>query len=107
MPEERNLSIVPKADSRTVSIGPMLPDKEFIAGTSVSSWVNTESNEEIKVEEVQGSRKHMFSTADQSFVNLTIKNYNLVDGLSSRFFDEDNEYFGITGPLGKGLGITP
>lgn len=82
----------------------MMDDVDFIAGTSVSSW-DDGSDEEIKEEVYQ--EQDRFSTIDQSFINLTIKNYNLKNGLSSRFFDESNEYFGITGPLGKGLGITP
>jgi len=40
-------------------------------------------------------------------VNLTIKNYNLQDGLSSRFYEDNDGLFGLTGPLGKGLGLLP
>lgn len=40
-------------------------------------------------------------------MNLTIKNYNLLNGLSSKFFQNLDGFFGLTGPLGKGLGLSP
>lgn len=45
-------------------------------------------------------------------MNVTIKNYKLENGLSPKFFngkeaEEAVDLFGITGPLGKGLGLTP
>jgi hypothetical protein len=46
------------------------------------------------------------STKSQSHVNVTIKNYKLENGLSPKFFANDGA-FGVTGPLGKGLGLTP
>lgn len=46
------------------------------------------------------------STTSQSHVNVTIKNYKLENGLSPKFFSPDGT-FGLTGPLGKGLGLTP
>lgn len=41
-------------------------------------------------------------------VNLTIKNYKLTKGLSYRFFEESMiaDTYEITGPMGKGLGLT-
>lgn len=41
-------------------------------------------------------------------VNLTIKNYKLTKGLSYRFFEEPmtEDTYEITGPMGKGLGLT-
>ena len=48
-----------------------------------------------------------YSTECQSSVNLTIKNYKLENGLSSTFFNNKDGLFGLTGPLGKGLGIFP
>ena len=47
------------------------------------------------------------STEARNSVNLTIKNYKLQDGLSSKFFADNDGLFGLTGPLGKGLGLTP
>jgi hypothetical protein len=48
-----------------------------------------------------------FSTESKNTVNLTIKNYKLQDGLSSKFYADNDGLFGLTGPLGKGLGLTP
>ena len=41
-------------------------------------------------------------------VNLTIKNYKLTKGLSYRFFEDSmtDDTYEITGPMGKGLGLT-
>jgi hypothetical protein len=36
-------------------------------------------------------------------VNLTIKTYNLQQGLASRFFNNPEEVFQIKGPMGRGL----
>lgn len=56
-----------------------------MAGTSISSWDNG-SDEDIK-EEIRNTSKEslkqeLFSTEDQNFLNLTIKNYGLPNGLS-------------------------
>ena len=52
----------------------------------------------------------LLSTKEVSSLNLTIKNYQLEHGLSTRFFRMDKtarDNYQITGPLGKGLGLTP
>ena len=50
----------------------------------------------------------MLSTKEVQSVNLCIKNYNLENGLSARFFGGAgaSDEYRLTGPLGKGLGLT-
>ena len=38
---------------------------------------------------------------------VTIKNYKLQNGLSAKFFNDEGALYGLTGPLGKGLGLMP
>ncbi len=45
--------------------------------------------------------------SDNDEVHLTIKNYEREDGLSYKFFNEQNSTYLIKGPMGKGLGIHP
>lgn len=47
----------------------------------------------------------LLSTRECSQITLTIKNYKAEGGLSQRFFENENEQFKITGPMGKGLGL--
>jgi hypothetical protein len=53
------------------------------------------------------SSNGLLSTDEVQSVNLTIKNYKLEHGLSSRFFNKPTDEYLLTGPLGKGLGLTP
>lgn len=69
---------------------------------SILSGLNDE-NDGINEDYVDG----FFSTEARNSVNLTIKNYKLQYGLSSKFFGGNDGLFGLTGPLGKGLGLTP
>jgi hypothetical protein len=61
---------------------------------------------ELNIKENDGDSAFL-STDSQSHVNVTIKNYKLLNGLSPKFFDGANSQFGVTGPLGKGLGLSP
>lgn len=62
-----------------------------------------QGDKEVFIKEEQ----NFLSTESKDTVNLTIKNYNLQDGLSSRFYEDNDGLFGLTGPLGKGLGLLP
>jgi len=51
----------------------------------------------------------LLSTKEVQSVNLCIKNYKLENGLSASFFGDTTlrDEYRLTGPLGKGLGLTP
>jgi len=66
--------------------------------------INAADNTETQIKE-DGDNTFL-STEPQSHINVTIKNYKLDNGISSKFF-ENNALFGVTGPLGKGLGLSP
>lgn len=68
----------------------------------------------LTVIKYQGAEKkhkfnqELFNTNDTNSIHLAIKNFNLKNGLSKRIFDPKSKThkYSITGPLGKGLGIT-
>lgn len=55
--------------------------------------------------EIPSFNSKLLDTNPVSTLNVTVKDYNLKKGLSSKFLMNSNKYT-ITGPLGKGLGLT-
>ena len=48
----------------------------------------------------------VFDKRDCNQVNMTIKNYNLPGGMSSKVFDIHQQHFEIKGPMGIGLRLS-
>jgi hypothetical protein len=63
----------------------------------------------LKEDNPQIFPKVLLRPTQSNTVNVTIKNYNLTQGLSRMFFNSpENQFqFVIKGPMGKGLGLTP
>ena len=51
-------------------------------------------------------RFHFLNQDPTELIYLTIKNYQVKNGLSKRIFESKNHLFKIKGPMGKGLGLT-
>jgi hypothetical protein len=49
----------------------------------------------------------MINEEESDIVNITVKNYNLENGMSQRLFhsEQQRDIYKIKGPMGKGLGL--
>ena len=79
-----------------------------LSGFSQAQVIKTSVNDDSVFDDIdEAEQQEFFSTESRNSVNITIKNYKLQYGLSSKFFADNDEVFGLTGPLGKGLGLLP